>query len=681
MDTGKVEMRKAPGAKKAEEALSTAAEFIPFVGAGKAAAKGDYGSAALQAGLDIAGGPIVKGISTVAAKAIPALVGAIKPVGGQWLDAPRGNRLGLNNESLTESKAALDRALERVQFGIPEWQGLVAAGKFPAHIAEGNINAIRQNLEMAKKSHALNSFTEKQLTNYIRNQMGSPEDPILKLAENWPNERAAMLAERRQRLGALEAKRQAIETNPVPADVRDPAAWRQARIRTIEGEMAGVRESIDNIIEHHPLHTPTSEVGLLSDTAKRREKAGFPAHGTATTDIGRGWENLTDRQIKNIEAWKLASSDYLPSLYDADAANLSASIFNKPRPHDLTPQQIQEVRMYRNDPLAQSEFLQENKWLGKLDPDTPIYGLNEPQRVMRALGFDHVMDVLQSDLRSGRIKPEQLNRMSVEDAVRRTAEYNAEKAAAMSKAEATSAANLTPHRDYPGGYRMVQLDKPGQFAKESQLMGHSVEGYEPPPGHPDWVDESLDVGSNLYGATKEGWEGLKSGQTQVFSFRDSKNRPHATLEIKKPGPTYQEIKKIIDGYDMDENAKMDRLFQLGYVDEAGNVLPDKPNEIVQIKGKVNNLVNEDYWPYLQRYVRESGMPVTDDLDKIGMVDTRGVYDFTGMPRYMTKTEYDRLHKTGEFTPDPHFSSPEFAPKKMKRGGRVKSGALSSVEKR
>jgi hypothetical protein len=610
---------------------------------------------------------------------------AIKPVGGQWLDAPRGNRLGLGNESLAESKTALDRALERAQFGIPEWQELVAAGKFPAHIAEGNINAIRQNLEMAKQSHALNSFTEKQLTNYIRNQMGSPEDPILKLAENWPNERAAMLAERRQRLGALEAKRQAIETNPVPADVRDPAAWRQARIRTIEGEMAGVRKSIDNIIEHQPLHMPTSEVGLLTDTATRREKAGFPAHGTATTDIGRGWENLTDRQIKNIEAWKLASSDYLPSLYDADAANLSASIFNKPRPHNLTPQQIQEVRMYRNDPLAQPEFLQENKWLGKLDPGTPIYGLNEPQRVMRSLGFDHVMDVLQSDLRAGRIKPEQLNRMSVEDAVRRTAEYNAEKAAAMSKAEATSAANLTPHRDYPGGYRMVQLDKPGQFAKESQLMGHSVEGYEPPPGHPDWVDESLDVGSKLYGATKEGWEGLKSGQTQVFSFRDSKNRPHATLEIKKPGPTYQEMKKIIDGYDMDENAKMDRLFQLGYVDEAGNVLPDKPNEIVQIKGKVNNLVNEDYWPYLQRYVRESGMPVwSDDLNKIGLIDMRGrklAYTSNpdkvkNIPDYITESERQRLRSAGEFIPDPHFSSPEFAPKGMKRGGRVKLGALS-----
>jgi hypothetical protein len=218
---------------------------------------------------------------------------------------------------------------------------------------------------------------------------------------------------------------------------------------------------------------------------------------------------------------------------------------------------------------------------------------------------------------------------------------------------------------------MVQLDKPGQFAKESQLMGHSVEGYEPPPGHPDWVDESLDVGSNLYGATKEGWEGLKSGQTQVFSFRDSKNRPHATLEIKAPKKyTEDDVMEqfpsgVLDAMKANGQAGIDEYVS-AKLQELNSGLP----QIVQIKGKVNNLVNEDYWPYLQRYVRESGMPVTDDLDKIGMVDTRGVYDFMDMPRYMTKTEYDRLHKTGEFTPDPHFASPEFAPKKMKRGGRV-----------
>jgi hypothetical protein len=83
MDTGKVEMRKAPGAKKAEDILSSAAEFIPFVGAGKAAVEGDYGSAALQAGMDVAGGPLLKGAAALGGKFLaPALAGAIKAYHG-----------------------------------------------------------------------------------------------------------------------------------------------------------------------------------------------------------------------------------------------------------------------------------------------------------------------------------------------------------------------------------------------------------------------------------------------------------------------------------------------------------------------------------------------------------------------------------------------------------------------
>jgi hypothetical protein len=71
MDTGKVEMRKAPGAKKAEEALSTAAEFIPFVGAGRSAMEGNYGDAAMQGLLDVA--PVGKAVGLAA----PALMGVI----------------------------------------------------------------------------------------------------------------------------------------------------------------------------------------------------------------------------------------------------------------------------------------------------------------------------------------------------------------------------------------------------------------------------------------------------------------------------------------------------------------------------------------------------------------------------------------------------------------------------
>jgi len=75
MDTGKVEMGRAPGAEKAERILAGAAEFIPGVAAGKSALEGEYQKALIEAGLDVAGGSLVKGAAALGGKAIPALAG------------------------------------------------------------------------------------------------------------------------------------------------------------------------------------------------------------------------------------------------------------------------------------------------------------------------------------------------------------------------------------------------------------------------------------------------------------------------------------------------------------------------------------------------------------------------------------------------------------------------------
>jgi len=83
MDTGKVEM-KSPRAGKGGEALVTAAEnVLPFVGAAKSAFEGDYRNAMIQAGLDVALPPAVKGAAALGGKFLaPALMGAIKAYHG-----------------------------------------------------------------------------------------------------------------------------------------------------------------------------------------------------------------------------------------------------------------------------------------------------------------------------------------------------------------------------------------------------------------------------------------------------------------------------------------------------------------------------------------------------------------------------------------------------------------------
>jgi hypothetical protein len=608
------------GAARSADILTDAASFVapPMWGyeggqslgrAYDAAKQGDYGTAAIEGGLGALNLlPALPGAKVLAkaTEGMPAGL-AIKPVGGQWLSGSRGPK------SVGEFRAR-DDAINMNPESIQRKRDITDAHRraYEAEPTETNrrlMETSRAVLEGAERHAAVNNWIDSNLQNYLRKQMGTPDDPVLKLAEE------------------------------------------------------GV------------LHMPYRDVPLMSDVARAREIAGFPALGTATTDLGRMWETLTDAQIASINAGTLRDPKAMREIFDQRMAMDQNLRGNRVPGQPETLEEKSRAWDWGSAPAIVQSIREQNPWLEKLNPDEMVYRMRNRGDLGETLGVDHIIDVLREDMTTGRIRPEQLSKMSMEQAVRRTAEYDAERAAAMAKADEVAAVNLTPHRDYQNGFRMVQLDKPGQFAKESDRMGHSVRGYEPSKSHEDWSEASGNSGHSTYG--HGGWEAIKSGDAQVLSFRDSKNRPHATLEIKKPRPTYQEMKKIIDGYDMDENAKMDRLFQLGYVDEAGNILPDKPNEISQIKGKVNNLVNEDYWPYLQRYVRENGMPVwPDDLDKIGLIDMRGrklAYTsdpdkVKNIPDYITESEKQRLRSTGEFTPDSHFSDPEFASQGMKRGG-------------
>lgn len=80
MDSGKVRM-KSPKAGRGGEALMTAAEnVLPFVGAAKSALEGDYRNAMIQAGLDVAMPPAVKGAAALGGKFLaPMLAGALSP--------------------------------------------------------------------------------------------------------------------------------------------------------------------------------------------------------------------------------------------------------------------------------------------------------------------------------------------------------------------------------------------------------------------------------------------------------------------------------------------------------------------------------------------------------------------------------------------------------------------------
>ena len=94
-------------------------------------------------------------------------------------------------------------------------------------------------------------------------------------------------------------------------------------------------------------------------------------------------------------------------------------------------------------------------WMEKVDPFTRVHGIHpaESGRVVHDLGFDHIIDVLKQDLASGRIRPEQLNKVSMEQAVRRTHEFDQEQARKMAETALKQQEGFPLHKEYPEGYK------------------------------------------------------------------------------------------------------------------------------------------------------------------------------------------------------------------------------------
>lgn len=202
--------------------------------------------------------------------------------------------------------------------------------------------------------------------------------------------------------------------------------------------------------------------------------------------------------------------------------------------------------------------------------------------------LSHVGDYLREH-----VPPEKLSQYDLVRAVKETKKWDKELAKNMEKAQLDNTKGSPVYKDYGDGMRWVQLTKPGQFARESDAMGHSVRGYEPPrapqegafagqPNHPDWVPASGDSGHPSYGLG--GWEAIKRGDAKVYSLRNKEGKSHVTVEVGSGYP---------------------------------NQLPDR---ITQIKGKQNRAPAAEYLPYVQDFVKGGKWGEVGDLQGTGLTD-------------------------------------------------------------
>ncbi len=491
----------------------------------------------------------------------------------------------------------------------PDKALLIYGQKIADAIAQGQLNetgieSAERVLNEIRKQDAINKWIEGPLTKYIKRDMGTPEDPVRKLAE--------------------------------------------------EG------------IVHTDL--PPSYDRVVPQIETERRKAGFSGLGEADSPAARRFENLADE------------SAGIPIRAGAEGAEDYRFLIGGEPP----------------------------TWFKNLPEDTPVY---IPTVYPSDMRLDLVVDALENAVESGAIRPDQLSKVSMSDAVKLAFELEQRKVA---QEVERMKQHFPLHKQYQSGFHWVEL-KANPAKTPDELESTARKKYDEYIGQGMKEKDALEM-ANAYhqeGLTeaalkREGeamshcvggyCEPVMSGSTRVFSLRDPKGKSHVTVEATKPtvDDVYDDIR-----YNLSESLERDPT-----PDELQQALDDytanSPWSIEQIKGKGNVAPIEDYQPYVADFVRSSpwGPSIGDfqntDLIKVGnqylrrrefgdILKQTGYEepDFNQVPRgisWIDQLMYKNPDTLTEADRELLRSIREFQPPEYKRGGAVKfaDGGLASV---
>jgi hypothetical protein len=487
-------------------------------------------------------GAIKHGAEEFAKASVAGVPYVVKPKGGNWL-----------NRTVENELKPLRRSTSRIASGGDPAQTLreIRERFTPEAIANLPESAgkehVLQSIDQLEKDIALNSWVDSNLSNYVKKQMATPDDPVRKLAE------------------------QNITAFPIAEDTR---YW--------------------------------SRTGESS----RKQMGGTQM---AESDLAKQWENRSDAMIGRDSA-----------------------------------QQHQEMMN-----VAPGMYEKADDFIKNLPPETSLYKTQGMERFNpRDLGFDHILDVLRIDVASGRIRPEQLNKISMEQAVRRTYEFDQEAAKKMREANFKVTEGFPLLKEYPEGYKWIEL------APIKTLP----EGYKLEPNK-GWNKGTYPYrvigrqGEELFGATSEAdaaktlventkrleealkYEGatmghcvggycpdVLTGRSRIYSLRDAKGEPHVTIETS---PSQKQLRK--EDLLPYKEAALEEAKRLpnGYTDadvrdiEIRMARENIPDQIVQIKGKQNAKPKDEYLPFVQDFVKTGTWSDIGDFKNTGLIREGG----------------------------------------------------------
>lgn len=518
--------------------------------------------------------------------------GVIKLKGGNWLDG--------RSERITEP-------LKR-QSTLPD---LTGTGPVPLDAPD----------------IAVNNWIDKKLNPYVRNEMGTPEDPLRLMAEQYAIDKPELLAQADAKLAKLNAKTQELmQERGVPAEY----------LTRHRQDIIAAEKARDLIEARQALHTQVPEGGRWEpeNLAEKRVGAGFPAKGLGVSEEAKNWEQVSDEAINMLPAGERIDRGFV------------------------------------------SEVMGLNTWLNKVPPETPTYtgyGTNE-------LNFGHLSDELRNALNPESGLPADLlldyadlSKKTVPDIVSRVADINAWRATQKAEADLARANNAAAVvvKEYPQqGLAWKEIKLPQPVLKEGYLVTQEpdINGLfkvVDPSGKAVSVGATKNEALNLldreerYKALEDAlkYEGdilqhcvggycpdVAQGKSLIYSLRDTQGKSHATVEVKpKRHPIGTTAKgnnfpyEITYGKYADPPVKIpeetkQKIYDLGkqlheqnggspsdnFDIAANQILGPLSQEITQIKGLRNQAPAEKYQAQLQDFIKSGNWSDVADLENAGL---------------------------------------------------------------
>ena len=425
----------------------------------------------------------------------------------------------------------------------------------------------------------------------------------------------------------------------------------QKLAKYIRNEMATPEDPLRALVlergvSHVPLETLAEGAGFIpSEVALARKRAGFPEVGVVEEGSGVLYGDLSDLQ-RAASGWETLADAAINAhpILSPEAAQTAAELLGMPP--GKTP------------PLGSSAY--------------SVASVNPPD-----LGFGHLVDELRNATRAGtdlppelRLRPDQLSKVSMPQAVELVDRINKWRAAQKAEADLARSTNAATveYKAYPTvpgteapnerGLRWVELkagDLPEGWREEGGRVLDPEGGFKQAlsGGDPRYtaLADALKYEGEVMGHCVGGYcPDVLAGRSRIFSLRDKKGEPHVTIEVK-PGrrPSQSEAGLQAREEGLRGQAFAERVFDL----MEGK---DVPDEITQIKGKANRAPKEDYLPFVQDFVKSQQWGRVGDVQNAGLIPIDPTSDLAARikaagkepPKFVTQQELtDLLQKNAD----------------------------------